>query len=233
MESVATSSATGGRKGLRVQRPDRAQLPSSPEEAPRSTVRGGAIPAPYPRQHVMLCEREKRVLYAVRGSGGGLLSEWNVRSGAGFAARSTLARRHEQLRASYRRERGGFVRVSVSAEAVELKRDDLTHLRGERAVAEVQRLAWEDGRTPFDLGAGPLLRARLFTLSSTDHVLALTVHHLAADRWSSGVMARWTAWCAVCWCAGGSARRASAWAERQTIEAAADRWEQVFVASAG
>ncbi|MEU9835857.1 amino acid adenylation domain-containing protein [Streptosporangium sp. NPDC048047] len=43
---------------------------------------------------------------------------------------------------------------------------------------------------PFDLAAGPPLRALLVRLAPGDHVLALAVHHIAADGWSISIMLR-------------------------------------------
>ncbi|MFW5857412.1 MAG: amino acid adenylation domain-containing protein, partial [Planctomycetota bacterium] len=43
---------------------------------------------------------------------------------------------------------------------------------------------------PFDLEAGPLLRARLLHLDEDDHVLLLTLHHIVADGWSKGILTR-------------------------------------------
>jgi amino acid adenylation domain-containing protein len=51
----------------------------------------------------------------------------------------------------------------------------------------VAQLATEQARRPFDLTRGPLLRAALFRLRPTDHVLAVTVHHAVADGWSMRV----------------------------------------------
>lgn len=42
--------------------------------------------------------------------------------------------------------------------------------------------------TAFDLGSAPLLRARLLRLDTADHVLLLTVHEIAADGWSMGII---------------------------------------------
>ncbi|WP_155247168.1 condensation domain-containing protein, partial [Salinispora arenicola] len=36
---------------------------------------------------------------------------------------------------------------------------------------------------PFDLEEGPIIRARLFRLTDTDHVLLVVVHHIATDGW--------------------------------------------------
>src|SRR4029077_20639116 len=45
-------------------------------------------------------------------------------------------------------------------------------------------------REPFDLSLAPLLRAALFRLAVTEHVLLRTVHHLVFDGWSQTVLAR-------------------------------------------
>ncbi|WP_405583998.1 amino acid adenylation domain-containing protein [Streptomyces sp. NBC_01092] len=67
------------------------------------------------------------------------------------------------------------------------------------ARMEVVRLPGEDALTgalaaqaahPFDLSAQVPLRARLFTLGADTQVLALTVHHIAADGWSLEPLAR-------------------------------------------
>ncbi|MFE7111620.1 amino acid adenylation domain-containing protein [Streptomyces sp. NPDC057575] len=57
----------------------------------------------------------------------------------------------------------------------------------EEALAEVLR---EDGLRPVDLGTGPMLRALLVRLADEEHVLAVTVHHIAFDGWSVGVLVR-------------------------------------------
>ncbi len=43
---------------------------------------------------------------------------------------------------------------------------------------------------PFDIGVGPLLRARLFGLDDQRHVLVLTMHHIVTDGWSFRVLLR-------------------------------------------
>ena len=43
---------------------------------------------------------------------------------------------------------------------------------------------------PFDLAAGPALRADLLRLGVEDHLLALTFHHLVFDGWSVSVLLR-------------------------------------------
>ncbi len=58
-----------------------------------------------------------------------------------------------------------------------------TELRA-RALAQAEALR------PFDLAAGPLLRAALLRLGPAEHVLLLTLHHIVSDGWSMGVLVR-------------------------------------------
>ncbi|WP_219461807.1 non-ribosomal peptide synthetase/MFS transporter [Nonomuraea rhizosphaerae] len=43
---------------------------------------------------------------------------------------------------------------------------------------------------PFDLVNGPVIRALLVRLAADDHVLAIAVHHVAADGWSANILLR-------------------------------------------
>ncbi|MGH9945124.1 MAG: non-ribosomal peptide synthetase, partial [Pyrinomonadaceae bacterium] len=52
------------------------------------------------------------------------------------------------------------------------------------------RLLEEEARRPFDLGTGTLLRALLLRLDETEHVLLLTIHHIACDGWSIQILRR-------------------------------------------
>ena len=49
---------------------------------------------------------------------------------------------------------------------------------------EARRLALAEIGRPFDLQAGPLIRAVLLKLDETDHVFVLNTHHIISDRWS-------------------------------------------------
>src|SRR5207244_3629738 len=48
----------------------------------------------------------------------------------------------------------------------------------------------EEAGKPFDLGAGPIIRARLIQLGTNHHVLMITVHHLVCDGYSFGILLR-------------------------------------------
>ncbi|MFF4189644.1 amino acid adenylation domain-containing protein [Nonomuraea sp. NPDC001831] len=55
-------------------------------------------------------------------------------------------------------------------------------------VAQAWLIAEREAVTLFDLASGPLLRSRLVRLGEGDHVLLLTMHHIASDGWSRGVL---------------------------------------------
>nr|WP_225882120.1 non-ribosomal peptide synthetase [Streptomyces aureocirculatus] len=94
--------------------------------------------------------------------------------------------RHESLRTVYA-EAGGtpFQRVidaselRISLPVTVVDDEEALHARLLDAV-----------RHPFDLASEPLLRAELFALAPAEHVLAITVHHIAADGWSMAPLAR-------------------------------------------
>ncbi|PPQ13698.1 non-ribosomal peptide synthetase, partial [Bradyrhizobium sp. AC87j1] len=58
------------------------------------------------------------------------------------------------------------------------------------AQAALLDLRHEEGRTPFDLARGPLIRGHLVRMSDEEHVFLLTQHHIVSDGWSMGVLLR-------------------------------------------
>jgi NRPS condensation-like uncharacterized protein len=56
------------------------------------------------------------------------------------------------------------------------------------AGTDLQSRIDEEVRQPFSLERGPLWRGRLFRLTDDEHVLVLTIHHIAADGWSTGIL---------------------------------------------
>jgi amino acid adenylation domain-containing protein len=102
----------------------------------------------------------------------------------------TLVERHESLRTSfYAREGIPFARVLDGA-AWKNAFIDLSTIPEVDAEEETRRLSRLEARKPFDLGAPSLFRASLLRISEQRHVLLLVVHHIVADGWSLGVIAR-------------------------------------------
>ncbi|MFD5083006.1 amino acid adenylation domain-containing protein [Kitasatospora sp. NPDC058406] len=98
-----------------------------------------------------------------------------------------IARRHEALRTTFREVDGEPVQVVTEGSAPELTVVPCEHLHGPDGEAGIRALAQEEFSRPFDLEAGPLLRMRFLRLSPDEHVLLLTIHHIAGDLWSTSV----------------------------------------------
>ncbi|MFF7566135.1 non-ribosomal peptide synthase/polyketide synthase, partial [Streptomyces pseudovenezuelae] len=57
-------------------------------------------------------------------------------------------------------------------------------------AAAVRLLIARETETPFDLAAGPLMRATLIRVAPDEHVLALSMHHVVFDEWSGRILWR-------------------------------------------
>ncbi|XYH92703.1 amino acid adenylation domain-containing protein [Sorangium sp. So ce1128] len=93
-----------------------------------------------------------------------------------------LAARHKSLRAKFITVDGDLRQVFDPA-PVRLDVRDLSGLREAEQQAAIDALGQEMGR-PFDLEAGPPLRAVLLRLEPEQHLLALAIHHIVSDGWS-------------------------------------------------
>ncbi|HLM55885.1 MAG TPA: amino acid adenylation domain-containing protein, partial [Pyrinomonadaceae bacterium] len=102
-----------------------------------------------------------------------------------------IVRRHEVLRTHFRSLDGEPVQVIGDHRPLTL---DVTDLSGEddrgRRDSLAELLTRQEAQQPFDLGTGPLLRARLLRLAADEHVLLFTQHHIASDGWSLGILVR-------------------------------------------
>ncbi len=101
-----------------------------------------------------------------------------------------VTRRHSVLRATFAEAEGLPVQSIRPPVPLPLPVVDLAALPVARREPEASRLARAAAREPFDLETGPLLRLRLLRLAETEHLAVLTIHHIAADGWSLGVLAR-------------------------------------------
>jgi amino acid adenylation domain-containing protein len=101
-----------------------------------------------------------------------------------------LLERHEALRTSFYEVNGApLIRVN---EATGWASDfiDMSHLPEDQASEEAMRVAREEARKPFALESAPLFRATIFRISKRHHLLLLVIHHIVADGWSLGVLAK-------------------------------------------
>jgi pristinamycin I synthase-3/4 len=100
-----------------------------------------------------------------------------------------LVRRHESLRTVFATADGGAVQVVRPPAPIALPHVDLRGLPHEARERELHRLG-EDTERPFSLERGPLLRAVLVRLAADDAALLLSMHHVASDGWSAGILFR-------------------------------------------
>jgi len=99
-----------------------------------------------------------------------------------------LRRRHQVLATRYELAGARPVQVADLAAPFALAAVDLTALPEERRRAELPRLQAIEAARPFDLVRGPVLRATLVRLAAAEHALLLTLHHIATDGWSQGIL---------------------------------------------
>jgi amino acid adenylation domain-containing protein len=98
-----------------------------------------------------------------------------------------IVRRHEVLRTCFVAMEGKPVQMIAPGTKLAVTVIDLSPMPEAERAEEMQRLASEEARRPFNLGQGPLVRAMLLRLSDQEHVLLLTLHHIVSDAWSRGV----------------------------------------------
>ena len=108
------------------------------------------------------------------------------------ASLGEIVRRHEVLRTVYATEGGEPVQRVGEAAPVPLPVMDLTALPPGLRATEESRLILEEARIPLDIVQGPVVRTKLIAMGPEEHLLLITVHQIAADGWSMGVIVRET-----------------------------------------
>ncbi|TCO56101.1 non-ribosomal peptide synthetase [Actinocrispum wychmicini] len=93
-------------------------------------------------------------------------------------ALTELVQRHEVLRMVFVNVNGQPVGSVASAVTLRLPVVELA----DDLDAELARLAVREAQSPFDIEKGPLVRATVVRRGPDDHVLAITMHQLVADR---------------------------------------------------
>ncbi|HKH46873.1 MAG TPA: amino acid adenylation domain-containing protein [Thermoanaerobaculia bacterium] len=104
------------------------------------------------------------------------------------AAFRELIRRHQILVTRYELSGGAPRQVVDPGQPFALPEVDLSALPAARRAAELGPLQAEESARLFDLVHGPVLRACLVRLAPAEHLLLLTVHHMAMDGWSLRIL---------------------------------------------
>jgi amino acid adenylation domain-containing protein len=100
-------------------------------------------------------------------------------------ALQSVVARHATLRSTIREEAGDPKQVILPFVDVPFDKVDATGWDEDR----LQQAVVANHRRPFDLERGPVIRAALFSRDAREHVLLISVHHLAFDGWSLGIVA--------------------------------------------
>ncbi|WP_442591969.1 amino acid adenylation domain-containing protein [Pedobacter sp. AW31-3R] len=101
-----------------------------------------------------------------------------------FAA---LISRHEILRTTFREDVSGEVRQYIhpaGQSGFVLERKDAQEL----SATDLQTALLANLQAPFDLAAGPLLRAGLYRVGEGQWIFSYAMHHIISDGWSMGVL---------------------------------------------
>jgi amino acid adenylation domain-containing protein len=105
-----------------------------------------------------------------------------------------IVRRHEALRTTFGAAQGSPVQVVQPAAPFALPVVDLSGLPEREREALVAMLAGEEAGRAFDLTRDLMLHCLLLRLAPpgepADHAVLLTMHHIASDGWSTGILVR-------------------------------------------
>ncbi len=99
-----------------------------------------------------------------------------------------IVARHEALRTTFADIDGTPMQLIAATGPLDMPLVDLSGAPASEREAEARRAVQREVQRPFDLRTGPLLRATLFRLGASEHVLALVMHHIVTDAWSMNVL---------------------------------------------
>jgi amino acid adenylation domain-containing protein len=156
---------------------------------PRARPEGDPVPLSFAQQRLWFLDQlhpgsaEYNVTRAVRLSG-------RLRVDVLGRAANEVIRRHSVLRTTFGTVDGVPVQLVAPSLALPLPVVDLRALPEEDRLAEARSLVDREGRRPFDLSTGPLLRLNLLRLEDGEHLVASTMHHIVSDGWSTGLLFR-------------------------------------------
>jgi amino acid adenylation domain-containing protein len=111
------------------------------------------------------------------------------------SAIGAVIERHESLRTIFESVDGEARQVVLSDVDVQVPILNLADLPESEREREALRIASEEGKRPFDLTRGPLLRTVLLQVSRDQYILVLAMHHIITDGWSISILFRELAHC--------------------------------------
>jgi tyrocidine synthetase III len=199
LKAVRLASAISGEMGLRLKVRDIFFNPTISQLAAVLADSGEApltrISAVSKQPHYDISNAQQRLL--LHESSGGSRIIYNIPVCYHFKGRlevtafrrafAVIVQRHEALRTRFSIV-DGSPRQCIIQQEFEL---DVIDFRAcESREHKVRSYVEDQATAPFDLEAGPLLRAALIRLSEFESVFALTIHHIISDAWSLDVFMR-------------------------------------------
>nr|BAW32324.1 nonribosomal peptide synthetase [uncultured Candidatus Entotheonella sp.] len=101
-----------------------------------------------------------------------------------------ICRRHAILRTTFWEESGEAVQVVAPEAGFRLAVEPMPGVDGGHTEDAIIQIAMAESLRPFDLKRAFPLRVRLLRQSEARHLLLLTLHHIASDRWSMNQLVR-------------------------------------------
>ncbi|MEU7551548.1 amino acid adenylation domain-containing protein [Streptomyces sp. NPDC044571] len=195
---MSPSDAAGIRLGAMT--PDQSRLLERllAEQAAAAAPRPEILPRAADRAHAEPSSAQRRIWFFDRlQPGSALYTITGVAELRGALDHAVLSRcldevvrRHETLRTTFHDEGNEpFTRVEPPAH-VPLELVDLSGLPEADRDRAVEERRDAESQRPFDLSRDLMLRAELLRIAPDRHLLQLSMHHIAADGWSLGVLLR-------------------------------------------
>ncbi|MEO6231488.1 MAG: amino acid adenylation domain-containing protein [Ferruginibacter sp.] len=99
-----------------------------------------------------------------------------------------IVNRHEVLRTIFLEEDGNAHQVVKDKAAWELPVTSGLHFNNDKPA--LQKLIQQMVSTPFDLSKDNMLRSGIITINDQEHILVVTLHHIASDGWSRSILVK-------------------------------------------
>ncbi|MFL0802072.1 MAG: amino acid adenylation domain-containing protein, partial [Agarilytica sp.] len=96
--------------------------------------------------------------------------------------------RHESLRSNFNEESGEPTQFVRNSSDFKLSAVDFSSYERDECEEKISQIRIEESSKRFDLSRDLMVRATLIKLSMLESVLLVTMHHIASDGWSAGVL---------------------------------------------
>jgi amino acid adenylation domain-containing protein len=101
---------------------------------------------------------------------------------------NAILNRHEALRTTFYAEDEQTFQVIHYSREVNIPTIDLTHLCAEEKEDTISKTLNQEAHRPFVLSKDLMLKVSLLVLSENENLLQVTIHHIASDGWSMGIL---------------------------------------------